>query len=179
MKCSTRMVVLPFILVVAFSSLGLSAEQQAAAEAKPFRTAEGVVRELYRLVTVKAGANPDWEKVRSLFLKNAVIALRTSPDNATVFSVQGFVDDFVAFNERAQVKETGFSERVVRLKATVSGDIAHVLVLYEASIPGSPRPPQRGVDSFQLIREDGRWWIVAVTNDLPSPNNPIPQELQK
>jgi hypothetical protein len=57
-------------------------------------------------------------------------------------------------------------------------DIAHVLVLYEAHIPGSARPPQQGVDSFQLVRNAGRWWIVSVVNDLPSPEHPAPPVLR-
>jgi hypothetical protein len=53
-----------------------------------------------------------------------------------------------------------------------------VLVLCEASIPGAPRPPQQGVDSFQLIRQGGRWRIVSVVNDLPTADAPLPAELR-
>ena len=61
--------------------------------------------------------------------------------------------------------------------AGLFGDMAHVLVLYEARIPGSGRPPQLGVDSFQLIRKQGRWWIAGVINELPTPERPVPAEL--
>jgi hypothetical protein len=91
-----------------------------------------------------------------------------------VFTVDGFVQDFVDFIERANARATGFRESVVRLDATEFGDIAHVVVLYEASIPGASRPPQRGVDSFQLIRRDGRWWIVSILNEIPTTERPAP-----
>lgn len=65
------------------------------------------------------------------------------------------------------------------MKPTVFGDIAHVWVLYEAVIPGSGRPPQQGVDSFELIRRDGRWWIATITNEIPTPERPIPSELRE
>ena len=61
---------------------------------------------------------------------------------------------------------------------TVFGDMANIWVLYEAHIPGTPRPPQQGVDSFQLIRKDGRWWIVSIPNELPTPERPIPEFLR-
>jgi hypothetical protein len=141
-------------------------------------TAEGLVRELYESVTFEAGSVPDWNRVRSMFIDEAVIVLRTSRDSTTVFSVEGFVADFVAFIERADARATGFVEKIVRMKSMVFGDMAHVLVLYEASIPGSPRPPQQGVDSFSLIRRDGRWWIVAITNEVPTPDRPVPAELR-
>ena len=63
------------------------------------------------------------------------------------------------------------------MKPMVFGNIAHILVLYEAHIPGSQRPPQRGVDSWELLKRDGRWWTVAVTNEVPAPDRPIPAEL--
>ena len=157
---------------------GVSAQEQPQSGESPCSTAEGLVSELYKSVTFPSGTTPDWNKVRAMFLPDAVVVLRTSRDKATVFSVDGFVEDFVAFIERAGAQKTGFAERIIRAKPAVFRDIAHVLVLYEARIPGSPRPPQQGVDSFELIRKDGRWWIVSITNDLPTPDHPIPPELR-
>jgi hypothetical protein len=153
---------------------------QAPGDNQSVQTAEGVVRALYSLVSVKpGGARTDWDRVRALFYKDAVILLRNTPQTTTVFSVQGFIDDFVAFDERARVQERGFSEKILRLKPMAFRDIAHVLVLYEASIPASPRPPQQGVDSFQLMKKDGRWWIISIANELPAPGSPIPKELEQ
>ena len=156
----------------------LGAQEPASAEEGQFASAEGLVRDIYKSVSFTPDALPDWDKVRSMFIKQAVVVLRTSREETTVFSVDGFVDDFVKFLERPDVRQAGFTERVVRLKSTVYGDMAHVLVLYEASVTGSPRPPQQGVDSFQLIRKDGRWWIVSITNEIPTPKRPIPKELR-
>jgi hypothetical protein len=114
-----------------------------------------------------------------MFIKDAVIILRTSRDSTSVFSVDGFIADFVAFAERADVRSLGFREEVVRTKPMEFGDMAHVLVLYEASIPGSERPPRQGVDSFQLIKKAGRWWIVSITNEIPTSDRPVPSALQE
>jgi hypothetical protein len=142
-------------------------------------TAESVVNALYEMVTFDPGATPEWDQVRALFLDEAVIVLRTSHTETTVFSVEGFIEDFVAFIERANAERTGFSERIIRTKSLVFGDIAHILVLYEAEIPGSPRGPQQGVDSFQLVRKNGRWWIASVVNEIPTADRPVPPELQE
>jgi hypothetical protein len=143
----------------------------------PTRTAEGVVTEIYDLVSFEAGQQPDWDKVRALFIPEAVIVLRTSRDATTVFSVEGFVADFVRFVEQTPAGEMGFTEKILSTNAMVFGDIAHVLVLYEAHITGSSRPPTQGVDSFSLIKQDGGWRIVAITNELPGADRPIPSEL--
>ncbi len=152
-------------------------EAQPVDDADDFATTAGLVSELYEEVTFAAGGTPNWDRVRMMFLDQAIVVLRTSSEQTTVFTVDSFVEDFIAFIDRANVTETGFEERVIRSKALVFGDMAHVLVLYEAHIPGSERPPQQGVDSFQLIRKGGRWWIVAITNELPTPERPVPQEL--
>jgi hypothetical protein len=138
---------------------------------------ERMVAALYDEVTFGAGASPDWQRVRSMFLDRATIVLRTGREQTTVFSVDGFIADFVAFSEREDVRASGFAERVLRTDPLVFGDIAHILVLYEAHIPGSERPPLQGVDSFQLIRKDGRWWITGVTNELPTAERPLPPAL--
>ena len=142
-------------------------------------TAEGVVRELYRLVCVEPGQTTDWEQARALFVPEAVIVLRVSREAMSTFSVQGWIDDFVAFNEKARVVERGFTEKIVRLDATVFRDIANVYVLYEAAITDSQRPPTVGVDIINLIQKDGRWWIASIVNDLPTAEHPIPPALRE
>ena len=167
-----------FHLLAIFMVLVSTVQVAGLAEEDPFQSADGVVEELYDLVTFDAGTVPDWEKVRSLFIATGVVVLRTSRQDTTVFSVQGFIDDFVRFIEQADVKETGFKEEIKRMKPMVFGDMATVLVLYEASIPGRMRTPQQGVDSFSLIRKDGRWWIVSIVNEIPTSSNPLPKELE-
>lgn len=167
-------------IVIAVAGLGLGSRLSAQTPGtdEALQTAEGVVTRLYELVTFEAGNPPDWDRVRSLFLDDAVIVLRTTRTATTVFDVDGFVNDFVTFIERPMVKERGFAEKILRTKPTIFGDMAHMWVLYEASIPGSPRAPQQGVDSFSLIRRQGRWWIAAVTNEIPGPDRPLPAELR-
>lgn len=152
---------------------------QMVAEQSADETPESVVTEIYDLVSFRAGARPDWDKVRALFIPEAVVVLRTSRDSTTVFSVEGFIDDFVRFVEQTPAGQRGFTEKILSMEPLVFGDIAHVLVLYEAQITGSSRGPTQGVDSFSLIKKDGRWKIVAITNELPAAERPIPAVLRK
>jgi hypothetical protein len=140
---------------------------------------EGVIRELYRLVTIEKGSTGEWDSVRALFIDEAVIVLRTSRTATSVFTLDGFVDDFIRFIDSYNIVETGFTETILAMKPWVYGDMAHVLVLYEAKIPGSERPPSKGIDSFLLIRKEGEWKVAAITNEVPTPENPLPSELLK
>jgi hypothetical protein len=114
MTCSALKLVVG--LLFSCSVLAWSEPQEPPPGKKPFPTAEGVVAALYEAVTFEAGSTPDWDHVRSMFIDGAVIVLRTSRQDTTVFSVEGFVDDFVKFIERADAGRTGFSERIIRTK---------------------------------------------------------------
>ena len=152
----------------------------AAAQTPPdsLRTAQGVVRELYRLVCVEKGQpTPDWDRIRALFVPEAVVFMRVSREESQLFTLEGWIDDFVQFNESARVTERGFTEKIVRMDAIVFRNIANVFVLYEAAITDSPRPPTRGVDSIDLVYRDGRWWVASIVNDIITPEHPAPQRL--
>ena len=70
-------------------------QAQAASGQDALETPDGVVTEIYDLVSFEAGAVPDWDKVRSMFIPEAVVVLRTTREATTVFSVDGFIQDFV------------------------------------------------------------------------------------
>ncbi len=137
-----------------------------------------LVQALYAAVSFSPGKLPDWSFVRSMFHKDALIVLRVARDSTAVMSVDGFVSDFVRFIDRARADTSGFRERVVRIKPMILGNIAHILVLYEAMIPTSARPPQQGVDSFHLVRAEGRWWITSIVNEVLSRDRPAPDLLR-
>ncbi len=141
------------------------------------QSAEATVRAVYRLVSFGPNERTDWAPVRNLFLPQAVVVLRTARTETKVFSLDGFIDDFVRFDTIPAVARNGFRETVVKLHATVYRDIAHVLVLYEAQVLNLPRPPQRGIDSWELVRRDGRWWIASITNEVVTPDSPVPTEV--
>ncbi len=39
-----------------------------------------------------------------------------------------------------------------------------------------PEPFSRGINSFQLMNDRQRWWIVTIYWEAESPDNPIPQK---
>lgn len=139
---------------------------------------ETVVNKLYELVTFDKGEIPDWDKVRSLFIDEAVIILRTNRDSTTIFDLEGFVGDFVSFIENSPVKETGFSEKIIKSEKFIFGDIAQFIVVYEVSIPGTKFKPQLGVDIFHLTKRKSAWKISSIVNEVPSEENPLPETLK-
>ena len=162
-----------------------SAQAPGAAAGQPVKGPAEVIAGLYDLVSAQPGQTPDWDKVRACFTKEAVVVLRTTRTATTVFTLEGFIQDFIDFYKKPFHRgaltiypdKAGFMEKVVRMKAFEFWDMAHVLVLYEAHITSDPTPPQKGIDSWLLSRRDGRWVIVAITNDLVTKDHPVPPEL--
>ena len=128
---------------------------------------------------------PDWARVRSFFVPEAVVVLRTSRTATSVFTLDGFIKDFVDFYETPRKygeapvtpRQNGFTEQVLQASAREFGEIAQVAVLYEARIVGLSRPPTRGVDLWLLARRDGRWRVAAVVNEIVTADRPVPSDL--
>ncbi len=174
------------IWIALFAAGMVWAQAPGATAGGPAKGPGEVIAELYGLVSAEPGRTPDWDKVRAFFAKEAVVVIRQSPTETDLFSLDGFIQDFVDFYKkpfkRGEVtiypNKAGFTEKIIRMKTFEFWDMAHVLVLYEASITGDSRRPQRGIDSWLLSRRDGRWVILAITNDLITKDHPVPPELQ-
>ena len=133
-----------------------------------------LIKQIYTEVSSDGRAPVDWERIRSFFIKDAVIVLRTSSEGSTQFTLEEFIQDFKDFYNSPALGESGFKEKVLRIKPHVYGDAAYVGVVYEATILNSERPPQKGIDFWLLTRKDKAWKVVAVTNDIIPPGESIP-----
>ena len=134
-----------------------------------------LIKQIYTEVSSDGNAPVDWERVRSFFIKDAIIVLRTSREGSTQFTLEEFIQDFKDFYKSPALGESGFKEEVLRIKPQVYGDAAYVGVVYEATILNSERPPQKGIDFWLLTRKDKTWKVVAVANDIIPPGEAIPE----
>jgi hypothetical protein len=178
MTRARQMIVPALVVAVSAAPAGLLAQGQQPSGDSVFRTPEALLTTLYTAVSATPGSPQDWGFVRTFFLEDALFVMRTSRTATSIFSLDGFIGDFQRFMALPGPRQAGFRERVVRTRPWIYRDMAHVLVLYEAHVPGSSRPPQQGVDSFLLVKRDGRWWIAAITNEVVDAEHPVPPELR-
>ena len=144
-----------------------------------FMNPESLVRGLYASVTFEPSTTPDWDYVRSFFIPEAVFGVRKSRTLMDVLDLGEFVDWWLEDIEKYKIKARGFKETVEKMKMTVYGNIAHCFVLYKARfMTPADAPAQLGLDSFGLMKKDGRWWVVSITNDVITPQNPLPESLR-
>ena len=133
-----------------------------------------LVHALYDVISGPAAEDRDWDRLRSMFWPGAKVRIpRPPPEGSEVigeWDVEGFIEA-----GRSDYTEDGFWEREIWNRTERFGNIAHVLSTYESRVGSEESEPvRRGINSFQLLRHDGRWWIAAITFDVELPDNPIP-----
>jgi hypothetical protein len=139
-----------------------------------YKTPEDLIRDIYVAVSAENSESVDWHKVRSMFIDEAVVILRTSREKLTQFTADGFIQDFKDFYQMPEVAASGFGEKILRMKTMVYKDIAFVATEYSAAITGSSRPPTRGIDLWLLAKKDGLWKITSVVNEVIPAGEELP-----
>jgi len=163
----------------ALLALLAAAVPQLNAADEAFANPEAVVRGLYAAVSIEPGQKHNWDYIRSFFVPRAVLAVRKTPSAMEIIDVDEFVKWFVDDVEKFRMEANGFEESIEKLKLTEFGDMAHCLVVYKARLKTPPDGPgQLGLDSFHLLKKNGRWWIVSVANDVVTRQRPLPEALR-
>lgn len=139
------------------------------------RTIDGVLDTLYRSVSFGPGEEGDWKLLRSLLIEDAVFVQPPRGDVPRIWDTDEFVQDFKDFIASSPAKERGFHERIVARRTDTFGTIAHSYVVFESRFEEEGEPVGRGLDSIQLVKHEGRWWVVSITTAFETPNQPLPK----
>ena len=141
---------------------------------------EAIVDALYRKISGPAGAERDWDRLRSLFdprVRFLIGRWMADPARPREVVFEWDLETFLA-EGRQHWLEHGFWESQLGARVESFGNVAHVFSSYESRI-GSPEsaPVGRGVNSIQLIRHAGRWWIVGIAWDVETSDIALPSDL--
>ena len=72
---------------------------------------------------------------------------------------------------------TAFHEKEIARRVERYGHIAHVFSTYEARHdPADAKPFLRGINSFQLVFDGTRWWVLTIFWEAESETVKIPKE---
>jgi len=141
---------------------------------------EAIVAATYESIARAPGENYDWDRFSSLYLPGARLIPNTEQRGGQfdVLTVQDFIDwiDEFTLPILGTEQDRGFSESGISNTIERFGDIAHVFSTYEKHYWGDDRNLGRGINTFQLVFNDGRWWIVSVAWDEETGAGPIPEE---
>jgi len=130
------------------------------------------VHEAYRLISGPPGQPRDWDTFRRLFAPGArlsAIVNQLPPDSMRAGSRPTMVimtpEDYVT-RVGPRLEQDGFFEEELHHEVHRYGNVAQVFSSYVSRL-GSPdsEPVDHGINSFQLVYGDNRWWIYSILWD--------------
>ncbi len=134
---------------------------------------DAIIAAVYDVISGPAGQPRDWDRMRSLFVPGArLIPTFRDSTGARALRVQS-VEDWIAVADRPLV-QNGFFERELHRVTEQYGNIVHLFSAYDSKRTRDSEPFARGINSFQLLNDGHRWWVVTIFWQGESPDNPIP-----
>jgi hypothetical protein len=133
---------------------------------------DAIVNSVYDVISGPAGQKRDWDRMRSLFYPGArLIPSRPTPEGGAQAFVLS-IDDYIQRSQGAL--EKGFFESEIHRETQTFGNIAQVFSTYESRRAPGEKPFARGINSFHLLKDGKRWWVVTIFWDSERPGNPLP-----
>ena len=158
-------------------------EREGSNEKRPravdFTTISGVIDALYEMISFPPGGRPDWQGLRELFVPGGrLIPPKDKADPAArVMDVEAFIVWGEQVFEQGEMRTRGFYEADTHRVIETFGNIAHVFSTYESRFTrDDPAAFERGINSIQLIREDGLWKVLTILWDIESDEQPVPEK---
>jgi hypothetical protein len=168
----------PAIAQTAAAPGATEAEQPAIPAARPADVAsmDAIIAAVYDVISGPKGQKRDWERMRSLFVPGArLIPAHTDASGTTKTSTLS-VDDYIRRATPA-LEGQGFFERETHRTVERFGAIAQVFSTYDSRHAATDAEPfQRGINSFQLLFDGQRWWVVNIYWQAASAELPIPKQ---
>lgn len=162
-----------------FAPITASAQEAPApipADPADVESIDAIMKAVYDVISGDAGVARDWRRFRSLFAPGATLSpVGRSPDGT--YGRRIMTPDEYAENSGAWLEQNGFHEVEINRVTEQYGVIAHAFSTYESRrLQTDPEPFARGINSFQLLNDGTRWWVVSIYWLGESPDHPIPAQ---
>jgi hypothetical protein len=141
---------------------------------------EAILAAVYDVISGPKGQARDWDRMRSLFLPDARLIPATAVPATTggapyhTDAIILTIDGYIA-RSGARITSAGFFEHSIHDEIEQFGNIVQVWSTYESRHKADdPTPFARGINSFQLLKDGDRYWVVNIFWDAESPSHLIP-----
>ena len=133
---------------------------------------DAAIRGVYEVISGPPGQKRDFDRMRSLFAPGATLKA-TGPKGVR----GGSLEDYISRNKDV-LEQKGFTERELGRRLEVWGGLATAWSAYDGrTADGSFH--ERGINSFQLVKIDGKWLVASILWQEATPDNPLPANLIK
>lgn len=136
-----------------------------------------VISAVYDVISGPAGPR-DWNRFASLFYTGARLIPTRRDASGKVTATALTPEQYAQRGADYFVKE-GFFENSVANRVESWDRIAHVWSTYESRHDKAGAPFARGINSFQLLNDGTRWWILTIYWEGEDPAHPLPEKYLK
>lgn len=150
------------------------------ATAKPgdVDTIEHILAATYDVISGPAGSR-DWDRFRSLFYPGARLIPSHRDEKTNVVSAHALTPDEYITRAGAFFSKEGFYEDTLANRIETWDNIAHVWSTYESRHAKGEKPFARGINSFQLMYDGTRWWVLTIYWEAEDAKHPLPEKYLK
>lgn len=167
------LILLPMGSTAAFSQ-ETSAQEVTQADPADVESVDAIIDAVYDVISGPAGAPRNWERWASLFIPEArLVSVGRDPEGKLTHRVMS-PTEYSELAARA-FAETGFFESEIGRTEEEFGPIVQRFSAYQSKrSPDDPEPFARGINSFQVMYDGSRWWIVTIFWTSETPELVIP-----
>ncbi len=170
------------LLFALFVFIATNTTAQTAKEADPKDVAslDAIMKAVYDVISGDAGKTRDWDRFRSLFHKDARLIPSGKNSQTGVIGARVITPEDYIKGSGPYLEKNGFHEREVARHIDMYGNIAQVFSTYASFYKSDDKEPfMRGINSFQLLNDGKRWWVVTIYWQAETPDNLIPKHFLK
>lgn len=175
------------LLVTSQAPLAGSSQQHASPQPPPespqanpadVNSMDAIMIAVYDVISGPAGKKRDWNRFRSLFVPQArLIAVGYGP-KGEIITHDFSIDEYIA-RATPVFDRQGFYEVEIGRHADTYAHISQVFSAYESRHAPNEKPFQRGINSFQLLNDGHRWWVVTIFWEPETPEHPLPKKYRR
>lgn len=161
-------------IILLFVVLGLQYNLIAQIDTTSVKTVEGITNKMIAIISGEIGEERNWDEYRNLFLPTAQkISFRQSKDGKKTVRVMN-LEEFVR-NVGPYYSRDGFEEYAIGLTVNEFNGIANVFQSFFCrNLTGTYE--KRGVNSYQLVYMNDRWWIANTVFTNETEESPLPEK---
>jgi hypothetical protein len=128
------------------------------------------IHAVYDVISGPPGQKRDFDRMRSLFAPGATLKA-IGPKGLR----GGSLEDYIKRNAEILEKE-GFTERELGRRVELWGGLATAWSAYDGRTANGSFH-ERGINSIQLAKVDGKWLVASILWQEETPDNPLPAGL--
>ena len=154
MKQKIKKILLGFLILI---STNLKAQQKIVDDSSAVKSIDGIVKEVLKIISGEKGKKRNWDDFRNLFLPTVHFIVLNNNDSIPRPIDTASLEEFIHSMDD-EYYNNGYLEYEISKIVNEYNGIANVFQTFYGK--DSENKEERGINSYQLVYFNNRWWIA-------------------